>query len=219
MLAINNVYTMKTIYLVRHGQTDLNKQNIIQGQNDDYDININGVEQAKLVRSQLPQVDMFFSSPLKRAFSTARIIANKRDVIIKEDFKEVYCGSAEKCNIDDFNKKSLELTFNNYLDSNKKIKVSTGEELRKYLFDLSIEYANLSYPEGESKIEASTRFKKAIIDCFNTYNCNKIAIITHFLIMKAFLSCNIINFEDFDISSSNIIKLEYNNNDFKLIQK
>ena len=210
---------MKTIYLIRHGQTDLNKQNIIQGQNDDYDININGIEQAKLIKAQLPIVDKIFSSPLKRAFSTARIIANKKDIIVKEDFKEIYCGPAEKCNIDEFNKKELKLTFDNYLDSNKKININTGEELRKYLFDLNIEYANISYPEGESKIQASTRFKKAIIDCFNDYNCNKIAIITHFLIIKAFLSCNIINFEDFDISSNNIIKLEYNDNDFLLLKK
>ena len=79
---------MKTIYLIKHGQTDLNKQNVIQGQNDDYTININGVEQAKLVKTQLPQVDMFFSSPLRRTFSTARIIANKQDIIVKEDFNE-----------------------------------------------------------------------------------------------------------------------------------
>lgn len=207
---------MKTIYLIKHGQTDLNKQNVIQGQNDDYTININGIEQAKLIKTQLPQVDMFFSSPLRRAFSTARIIANKQDIIVKEDFNEINCGSAENVNIDDFNKKELILTFNNYLDSNKKIVISNGKELREYLLDLNIEYSNVSYPNGESRLECSNRFKKGIVDCFNNYNCNSIAIITHIAVIKSFLSCNIINFEDFDISSSNIIKLEYNGNIFEL---
>ena len=133
-------------------------------------------------------------------------------LIFKEDFNEINCGSAENVNIDDFNKKELIMTFNNYLDSNKKIVISNGKELRQYLLDLNIEYSNVSYPNGESRLECSNRFKKGIIDCFDKYNCNSVAIITHIAVIKSFLSCNIINYENID----NVTKLEYDGDVFRL---
>jgi len=38
----------KTLYIVRHGQTDLNKQGIVQGRGRDTDLNAEGRKQAGL---------------------------------------------------------------------------------------------------------------------------------------------------------------------------
>jgi len=66
---------MKRLVMVRHGETDLNKQRIIQGQSDTVLNNI-GQQQARLVakvlRSEL--FDAIWSSPLRRALDTAQYI-------------------------------------------------------------------------------------------------------------------------------------------------
>lgn len=63
------------IYLVRHGQTDLNEKQIIQGWTDS-SLNEKGKEQAREISKELAGLafDAVFSSDLKRAYETARII-------------------------------------------------------------------------------------------------------------------------------------------------
>lgn len=63
------------IYIVRHGQTDWNKNGKIQGRTD-IELNQTGIEQAMQIKEKLKDVkfDKAFSSPLKRAFKTAQVI-------------------------------------------------------------------------------------------------------------------------------------------------
>jgi probable phosphoglycerate mutase len=63
------------IYIVRHGETEENKQKIIQGQLDTQ-LNSEGEKQADLVAKALGDVpfDVCYSSDLKRATSTAERI-------------------------------------------------------------------------------------------------------------------------------------------------
>lgn len=74
------------IYLVRHGETDYNKDGIMQGQKINIDLNNTGVRQATKLKNDLKDVkfDLCFTSPLIRAWSTAMIIGGDR-VEIKED--------------------------------------------------------------------------------------------------------------------------------------
>ena len=44
---------IKTIYLFRHGETDLNKNKIVQGSDIDSPLNKNGVAQAKELAEKL----------------------------------------------------------------------------------------------------------------------------------------------------------------------
>lgn len=66
---------MKNIYVVRHGQTDWNVQEIIQGTKD-IPLNDTGRKQAHEVSETLKNVkfDKIISSPLKRAYETAEIV-------------------------------------------------------------------------------------------------------------------------------------------------
>ena len=66
------------LYLVRHGETDWNRQRRIQGLTD-IPLNDTGREQARATGRALGRraFDGIFSSPLGRALETARIIAGE----------------------------------------------------------------------------------------------------------------------------------------------
>ena len=65
------------IYIVRHGQTDWNLIGKNQGHTD-IELNETGIEQAEQLAEKLKNIkfDYVFSSPLKRAAKTAKIIYN-----------------------------------------------------------------------------------------------------------------------------------------------
>lgn len=65
------------IYLIRHGETDWNKQKRLQGHKD-IELNNNGIMQANKCGQAFQQmpIDCIISSPLKRAKETADIIAS-----------------------------------------------------------------------------------------------------------------------------------------------
>ncbi len=67
---------MTTLYLVRHGETVDNVNQILQGQGQG-ELNENGIRQAEALREQLRDhhVDVFVASDLKRSVDTCRIIA------------------------------------------------------------------------------------------------------------------------------------------------
>lgn len=86
------------IYLVRHGETDWNRQGRLQGQAD-VELNDNGRKQAAAIREKLGNVrlDAACSSDLKRAKETMRIILNGRKVPVWEDprLREMDFGRGE----------------------------------------------------------------------------------------------------------------------------
>jgi len=67
---------MTTLYLVRHGETEDNVAQILQGQMPGK-LTAEGVRQAETVRDKMKDVpiDAFVSSDLKRSIDTCRIIA------------------------------------------------------------------------------------------------------------------------------------------------
>ena len=81
------------IYLVRHGETDLNKEHIMQGRTGNPQINKNGIMQATSLKNKLKDVEftVCFTSPLIRAWSTAMVIVGER-VEIKEDERLIERG-------------------------------------------------------------------------------------------------------------------------------
>ena len=70
-----------TIYLIRHGETDANVTNTIQGQSD-VPLNGKGLHQAELAGARLRKkhFDAIVSSDLSRAAVTAQTIAEGRPV-------------------------------------------------------------------------------------------------------------------------------------------
>ena len=70
------------IYLIRHGQTDWNKERRVQGRNG-LPLNDVGIQQAKDLSIKLKGVnfDYVFSSPQKRAIQTAQIASGQKPMI------------------------------------------------------------------------------------------------------------------------------------------
>ena len=68
---------MTTLYLVRHGETVDNANQIMQGQTQG-ELNENGVQQAREFSEQWKnkEIDIILASDLKRSIDTARIIAD-----------------------------------------------------------------------------------------------------------------------------------------------
>ncbi len=74
------------LYIIRHGETDWNKEKRLQGQSDTQ-LNEYGIELARITGEALKYVhfDYIFSSPLKRAYKTAELIRMDRPVKIVTD--------------------------------------------------------------------------------------------------------------------------------------
>lgn len=92
------------IILVRHGQTDWNVKDLLQGRTD-IELNSNGKEQAIQTAKKLENIsiDAMYVSPLKRTLKTAEQINKKRNLekIIDERLIERGFGEYEgKSNVD-----------------------------------------------------------------------------------------------------------------------
>jgi uncharacterized phosphatase len=70
------------IFVIRHGQTDLNKEGKMQGRMG-LPLNDYGIEQAKALKEKLQNIDFdfVFSSPQERAIQTAEIVSWVKAVI------------------------------------------------------------------------------------------------------------------------------------------
>jgi broad specificity phosphatase PhoE len=84
---------MKKIYLVRHGETQWNKEEIFRGQAD-IPLNEAGIRQARIAGQALGKIKFakVFTSPLQRALQTAQIIAPHQKIIQVEGFKDMHFG-------------------------------------------------------------------------------------------------------------------------------
>ena len=93
------------IYIVRHGQTEGNKANILQGRGSDRPLNETGEQQAEKVRrwfcGRRIMIDRVYSSPLLRAVQTARIIAGDVPIITDEHLLEMDYGPYEGMDLKD----------------------------------------------------------------------------------------------------------------------
>ncbi|MCR5703645.1 MAG: histidine phosphatase family protein [Eubacterium sp.] len=86
------------IMIVRHGTTLWNEKKKLQG-SVDIELNAAGIEVAQLTAKGMESLsfDRIYSSPLKRAYKTAEIIRDKRDIpiITDERLKEINFGNYE----------------------------------------------------------------------------------------------------------------------------
>ena len=84
------------IYIIRHGQTELNNRQVLQGRSD-WPLNEKGIEQAQTAAKLLCGVSFssVYASPLTRALQTARIIAPDMEPLIDERLIEMDYGPYE----------------------------------------------------------------------------------------------------------------------------
>lgn len=189
---------MIELYLIRHGETERNKESICQGRTD-FSLNLKGEEEASEVAKELKaknyKFDLYISSPLKRAFETTVIIKNeltnnKNDILIDNSFIERNFGYFE----------------------GKKNKLFTDAYKNKKLDEY--------YKSGlESENVLISRVVKGINKLIKTSDNKKILIVTHSNIIRAllvFINAKEYNFLTKIPNLSISYFTVYKENDFKL---
>lgn len=81
------------LYLIRHGETDWNKEGKLQGRTD-VALNADGRRVAELTKQALEEVpfDVAFTSPLQRARMTAEILVGNRSIPIIDEERIIEVG-------------------------------------------------------------------------------------------------------------------------------
>ena len=195
-----------TFYFCRHGETDLNREGVFQGQGVDAPLNAKGREQAKelavLFKEGLPLIDMGFTSPLKRAHETAQIVwghlppERRFPLVVDPLVKEGSFGWAE---------------------GKKKDAVKTKIPGR-YAMWRTPHSPMARLPGGESQEEIGARgmqFLKDVVDlCQGTYEASskdevRIAVFSHAALTRCLLYKMGVTMED--IPNARPVKIVYRN--------
>ncbi|MFH1662785.1 MAG: histidine phosphatase family protein [Chloroflexota bacterium] len=142
---------MARIILVRHGKTDWNKELRIQGGSSDTLLNEEGRRQAENAASRLSQrsIQAIYSSPLKRAMETAKIIAryHNLEVVVENSLREVEAGELEGVTSAELGKRFSEILTQDGVS----YRVPGGEslvDLRRRSWDF-IQNINRKHTDGE----------------------------------------------------------------------
>lgn len=192
---------MKKIYLFRHGETDWNVLQKMQGSKD-IELNEKGIQQAKQNAEFLKDfgIEHIYSSPLKRAYITGKTLADKIGVNIEI--------------VDDL----IEANFGKYEGMEKsKIKEEFGEENYEKFFH-SRGNLKLSFPDGETKGEIRNRIFNAVNNICKTTTYNIIAIASHGFVLREFLRA--LDFEDDSgLKNCEVIEAEFKSGEIKIISR
>ena len=108
-----NKNSVRKIWFVRHAQSEYNKNHLFTGWHDP-ELTEKGIEAARSLSVELSRVsfDYVFSSPLKRASSTAKcIVNNSTDIKYDERLKERSYGDWSGLNKSDIKEKIGEKQF------------------------------------------------------------------------------------------------------------
>lgn len=193
---------MGEVYLIRHAETEWNKEARFQGRTD-IPLNKKGKYQAEILAQYLylEGFDFIYSSPLKRAIETAMPLANKinKEIIIRENWIEFNFGEWEGLTVKEVHEK-YPLERDLWLYHTEKGKI----------------------PKGESFTEAYTRLLKEKEFILENHSNHKIVIFTHGAIIRAalyvFLEIPHLGFGKITISSCSITHFRINKGRFNLVR-
>jgi broad specificity phosphatase PhoE len=122
---------MTSIYLVRHGQTAWNKEEIFRGRTD-VPLNETGLKQAELAGQYFKgmEIHAIYSSPLSRAWQTAQKIAQIQTVKVEplEGILDMSFGDWEGHAHQEIRKMDNE-TYRQWVESPHLVKLPGGESL------------------------------------------------------------------------------------------
>lgn len=143
---------MTVLYLVRHGETDWNKENRCQGCID-IELNDDGIIQAQGAAKRLSgeKIDKIYSSTLKRAGKTAEIINNSLNVelVKNESLNEINFGEWEGLTFEEMRNRS-DYKYNKWSQEPHLVSFP-GEGSLKNVFDRAMRYVNQIIDENTGK--------------------------------------------------------------------
>lgn len=122
---------MKIMYILRHGETQWNKEEIFRGTKD-IPLNEKGLNQAELAGLYFKDrgINRIFSSPLKRAFQTAQAVSKATGIEIEviDEFTDINFGIWEGLTVEEV-KKIYASDFDLWRRSPERLCVDGGETL------------------------------------------------------------------------------------------
>ena len=165
---------MTAIILIRHGETDWNREQVFRGRID-VALNEVGVTQARAVQDSLKdtEIDGIYSSPLSRAFETATIVGENRNVAVRgeEGFIDIDFGAWQGL-------------------SHQKVK----EEYQD-LYETWLRQPHLViFPKGESLEDVQKRSIQALEGIVKNNPGKTLVLVSHRVVLKVLL-CTILGLE------------------------
>jgi broad specificity phosphatase PhoE len=155
---------MLYLYFVRHGQTEWNAENRIQGRQDS-NLTEQGMEHANQLGESLKEVEWtaIYSSQSMRALKTAEIVKRERPLLIRQDERlmEMHLGDWEGMTMEEIKEMNPE-QHDNYWNLPSRYQNETGE----------------SFEEVKERVEV---FLNKILQ---TYESGNILILTHGVVIK-----------------------------------
>lgn len=165
---------MARLLLVRHGETELNSSLRYWGRTD-VPLGDAGVRQAERLRDRLKseKINFVYSSDMKRALVTARIIAgsHERDVIVCPELREIDFGQLEGLTFDEVNRLYPEVA---------RLWTERNPEL--------------TYPGGESVAELDKRVSDFRSRLAKHNDEETVLIVAHSGVLRT-LACQLLNME------------------------
>jgi len=193
----------KTIYLIRHGETEFNKDGIVQGSGIDSSLNENGIKQAKLFYNSYKHVDFdhVYVSALKRTYES---IADFIDIENRE--YSSLCQLNEIC-WGDFEGNKPEA-------KSREVYYETIKSWKKGFYENKMN-------NGESPQEVQNRLKNALEIIMQNMEHENILLCMHGRAMKIML-CTLLDIslskmEKFSHSNLCLYRLKMENNKWKII--
>lgn len=165
---------MVTIILIRHGETDWNKEQVFRGKID-VPLNQRGLAQARGVKEALAAIiiDALYASPLSRAFATAQVLAEGRklDIITEEGFSDIDFGLWQGV-------------------SKGKVKEDYPDLYSTWLTDPHL----VTLPRGENLLKVQKRSMAALERAIDSNPGKTITIVSHRVINKVIL-CTVLGLD------------------------
>ncbi|HWI66685.1 MAG TPA: histidine phosphatase family protein [Symbiobacteriaceae bacterium] len=153
---------MTTFYIIRHGETDYNKNGRYQGQLD-IPLNDDGRRQSEMIAARMATVplDVIYASDLMRAQETARIIARGRMVALEPRLREIHVAQVQGMNNAEIQRDFPDFWAANLADPD-----------------------NTAFPGGESAVQLQQRAMAALADIQTRYPQGHVAVVTHGGVIK-----------------------------------
>ncbi len=190
-----------TMFLVRHGQTKSNINGFHMGRSNE-DLSKVGYTQARRLSSRLARlpIDSIYTSPLRRAYTTAAILNEPHQVelTVMEDLTEIHLGDWQGLHTDEVKQRWPELWQQSRVDPSE-----------------------ITLPNGESVREMAQRSIRAFEKVVETDQGKQTIMVTHQYIVRAIVAytLGVSNsiFHKIDIDNASLSTIQVGNGNFRLI--
>ena len=158
---------MMRIFLIRHGETEWNRQNRLQGDSDIH-LSPEGFHQAKSLADHVPfqHVDAIYSSDLTRAVTTAEILAERFNLTVNE---------------------MPELRETNFGDWEGRFISELAAEFPKEFGRFFTDPERCHPPHGETFLESQARAMIGIREIISKHDNQNIVVVTHGAVIRLIL--------------------------------